>query len=269
MNLGKILDESSFDYHANEAISHSKLETFRKRPLLFKKRYIDKVLAPESSAAFTLGSATHCAILEPTEYAHRYVIAPEVDRRTKAGKDEWAAFQAANVGKELISREDGMVVQKMAEACRSHKLAADLLSEGEAEVTWRVQMDGLVLQARTDWVNTKKGYILDVKTTEYLSDFARMAVNFGYHRQAAFYTALLAKLGMTNVDFYFLAVEKKEPFGTILFKADAEFLAKGYEENKADLAKLSTAYATGVWPNMPEEVVSLSLPAWYKTGGAS
>ena len=266
MNLGKILDESSFAYHSNEAISHSKLKTFRKRPLLFKKRYIDKLLAPENSAAFTLGSALHCSVLEPNEYAIRYVIAPDVDRRTKAGKEEWAAFQAENAGKEVVSREDAELVKRMAEACRSHRLAADLMSEGEAEVTWRVQMDGLTLQARTDWVNTKGGYILDVKTTEYLSDFARMAVNFGYHRQAAFYTTLLAKLGHTNVDFYFLVVEKKEPYGTVLFKADADFLAKGYEENREDLAKLAQSYATGVWPNAPEQLMNLSLPAWYKGG---
>ena len=269
MNLGKILDESSFDYHANEAISHSKLETFRKRPLLFRKRYIDKALAPESSAAFIMGSALHCAVLEPDEYQFRYVVAPDVDRRTKAGKEEWAAFQAQNAGKEVISREDNEVVKRMADACRSHPIAADLLEQGEAEVTWRVQDGSLTLQCRTDWINTKDNFILDVKTTEYLSDFARLSVNYGYHRQAAFYTQLMAKLGSTNLDFYFLAVEKREPFGTILFKADTDYLSAGYHENEVDLGRLAQCYETGIWPNMPTTIEKLSLPAWYKTGGVS
>ena len=77
------MNESIQDYHANVAISHSKLECYRRRPALYYKKYIAKTLAqPDESTAFRLGSAVHCAILEEKEFAARYVQKPDLDRRT-------------------------------------------------------------------------------------------------------------------------------------------------------------------------------------------
>ncbi len=74
-------------YHANPAISHSKLEVFRRRPRLFFKRYVEKSLPPpETTTAFRVGSAVHCAILEPEEFNARFVVSQKFDRRTKDGK---------------------------------------------------------------------------------------------------------------------------------------------------------------------------------------
>ena len=275
MITGKILDESSSAYHASDCISHSKLEVFRKRPLLYKKRFIDKSLAPEGSAAFVIGQATHCSILEPTEYALRYVVAPDVDRRTKAGKEEWAAFQAQHYGKEVISREDSEVVKRMTASVSEHQIASQLFSEGEPEVTWRAHSTAHLLphplQCRTDWINTTGGYIADLKTIDSLDHtgiaaFQRNMVNFGYHRQAGFYTDVLAKCGHSSLQFYFVVVEKREPFGVVVLELDQNAIRLGWNESQQDLDYMSKCYANDNWPNLPTAVQRLEMPLWYKQG---
>lgn len=271
--IGKILDESSSDYHASDCISHSKLEVFRRRPLLFKKRFIDKSLAPESSAAFVIGQAAHTAVLEPTEYALRYVVRPDgIDRRTKAGKEAYEAFAAANAGREILEREDAEMVGKISEAVRAHPFASQLLSEGEPEVTWRAySTDHLLphpLQCRTDWVNLNASYIADLKTIDALDStgiaaFTRNLVNFGYHRQAGFYTDVLAKCGHPQLEWYFIVVEKREPFGCIVFKLDEEALQRGWQESQDDLKAMSACFSSNDWPNLPTSVQRLQLPGWY------
>jgi hypothetical protein len=71
--------ETNEQYHGNDAISHSKLELFRRRPISYYRRFVAKTLArPEASEAFRLGSAAHCAVLEPDAFWARYALRPEV-----------------------------------------------------------------------------------------------------------------------------------------------------------------------------------------------
>lgn len=271
MILGKILDESNADYHACQAVSHSKLETFRRRPILYRKQYIDGTLEKPTSAAFAMGSALHCAVLEPGEFSRRYIQRPNIDRRTKEGKAAYEAFVADNEGKEVLDGDDFSTVLAMRRSIQLHASAQKLLQQGEAEVTWRVAHAGLPvpLQCRTDWVNPKGGYIADVKTVSSLGsddmEFARTVAAFGYHRQAAFYLDILAKCGLTDLSWYFIVVEKCEPFGTIVFKLDQSALEVGANENGNDLFRLCRAYAENIWLNTPEDIQSISLPGWYKT----
>ena len=39
-----------------------------------------------------MGSALHCAVLEHSTFNDRYIVEPDVDKRTKAGKEEYAVF---------------------------------------------------------------------------------------------------------------------------------------------------------------------------------
>ena len=69
--------ETNEQYHANDAISHSKLELFRRRPISYYRRFIAKTVArPEPTEAFRLGSAAHCAVLEPDTFWARYALRP-------------------------------------------------------------------------------------------------------------------------------------------------------------------------------------------------
>jgi hypothetical protein len=272
MILGKILDETNAQYHACPAVSHSKLETFRRRSILYKKQYIDGTLEKPTSAAFAIGSALHCAVLEPAEFGFRYAQKPaSIDRRTKEGKAAFEKFCAENAGREILDPDDFSTVLAMRRSIQLHASAQKLLAEGEPEVTWRVAHAGLPvpIQCRTDWVNVKGGYVADVKTVSSLGsddmEFARTMAAFGYHRQAAFYLDILAKCGVSDMEWYFIVVEKCEPFGCMVFKLDQSALEVGANENASDLFRLTRAYAENIWLNTPEDIQTLALPGWYKT----
>ena len=69
-------------------LSKSRLDLLRKAPVLYKHKYIDGTLQKdEDSPALIMGKAVHCRILEPQEFGKRYTIAPQIDRRTKEGKE--------------------------------------------------------------------------------------------------------------------------------------------------------------------------------------
>jgi exodeoxyribonuclease VIII len=275
-----MIQESSSEYHANAAVSHSKLETFRRRPALYHKRYIAKqIVSEEPSAAFRIGSAVHCSVLEPAEWSKRYAIKPEgIDRRTKEGKERWAQFEQQNGGKTIIDQDESALVLQMTDAVRHNPLAAQLLGRGVPEATWRTG-GTITLQCRTDWFNPDgceltegRAYVADLKTVESLDDetfsnFERAVFRFGYHRQAGFYLPLISELWAKPVfDFFFLAVEKCEPFGVAVFRLTDDAVSLGQDETIADLRDLKRCIDFDVWPNIDAVVRELGVPAWYTKG---
>lgn len=270
------------EYHANPAISHSKLEVFRRRPALYYRKYITKQIAPqEPGSAFRIGSASHCMVLEPATWTDRYAIRPEgIDRRTKAGKDEYAAFEAKAAGKVIIDQEEAQQVTALTEAVRNHSLASQLFAKGEPEVTWRTSGQ-LPLQCRTDWFNPSgcelsggRPYVVDLKTVESLEDssfgnFEKAAFRYGYHRQAGFYLPLITELVGTPVfDFFFVAVEKCEPFGVAVYSLSERAISRGQDETIEDLRGLKRCLDSNEWPNIDPVVRTLDLPKWYEGGVA-
>ena len=275
------MNESIEYYHANAAISHSKLECYRRRPALYFKKYIAKTLAqPDESTAFRLGSAVHCAILEEKEFSARYVQKPDLDRRTKEGKAAYAEFAAQHEGKTLLDADELAQVVTMREAVATHPIASQLLANGEPEVTWRKPQSNALraLQCRTDWFSSLgcemtngEPYIVDIKTVESLDsdafrNFERAAFSYGYHRQAGFYLPLINELFDRRVTrMYYVAVEKCEPYGVAVYKLSDDAIARGQDENIADLIRLKKSLEDNHWPNIDLVLHELALPAWYKS----
>jgi exodeoxyribonuclease VIII len=266
-------------YHANPAISHSKLECYRRRPALYYKKYVAKTLPPpEDTGAFRLGSAVHCAVLEEREFAARYILKPDCDRRTKEGKIQFAEFAAEHADKTLLDADEMNQVVQMREAIAAHPLASQLLADGLAETTWRKEQPNALgaLQCRTDWFSSLgcelsdfKPYALDIKTVESLDsdafrNFERAAFNYGYHRQAGFYLPLINEIFQWSVSrMYYVAVEKCEPYGVAVYTLSDDAIAKGQDENIADLVRLKRSLETNEWPNIDPTLHELKLPAWY------
>jgi len=273
------MSETIEQYHANPAISHSKLECYRRRPALYFKKYVARTLPPpEETGAFRLGSAVHCAILEEKEFASRYILRPDCDRRTKEGKIQFAEFSAQHADKTLLDANEMAQVVAMREAVAAHPIASQLLYDGHAEMTWRkAQPNALgALQCRTDWfsslgceVSEFQPYALDIKTVESLDsdafrNFERAAFSFGYHRQAGFYLPLINEIYQLPVSrMYYVAVEKCEPYGVAVYKLSDDAIARGQDENIADLVRLKKSLEDNHWPNIEPTIHELKLPAWY------
>jgi PDDEXK-like domain of unknown function (DUF3799) len=271
MNFGKILNEPSEVYHSAAAFGIHDLADLSPYPVRFKLKHIDHATKDQDSPALQFGRFLHCLALEGEEAAAaRFVPAPDVDRRTKAGKDAWAAFESHNAGREIVSQLDSDLAWAMVKAVRNHKTAAALFNQGQPEVTFRYQMKHFAVQCRCDWYDESDKaapIIVDLKSIEKLEDFDRQFLNFGYYRQAAFYRQVVKSVLKIDADpqFIFVVVEKQEPHLVQVVAPDAQSLAVGWQECERDLMTLKGCMESGIWPGAPEELTSISLPKWKLT----
>lgn len=251
---------SNAAYHGLDAVGKSDLDLIARSPAHWK------CAVREETPALRIGSAVHCAVLEPDRFAAEYVAAPECDRRTKAGKEALAEFEAANAGKTVLSVDDAQLCALIARSVQAHPRAAAFLRHGQPEVSalWKDTELGVRCRARIDWL-TPDGWLLDLKTTADASAtaFARSCANYRYHVQAAWYLdGYLQASGDLPLGFVFLAVEKTPPYAVALYELDAEALEWGRLLARRDLARYATARELDLWPTYPLDVQSLSLPRW-------
>ncbi len=270
MSLGKIIDLPAAEYHNATALSHSKLEAFRRRPALYKRRFVDGIKRePWEAHKFRIGSALHAAAEGVDAFTRTVSVNTAFqDFRAKAAQ-QWRDDVYASGKVAALLGDEAERVGQMLNALQGHPVLGPLLSHAQAEVTWRASHPRIPvpLQCRTD-LFVGDGTVIDLKTCASLDEgdyanFQRSYWKFGYHRQAAFYREILRLCGVTMKEFLFAAVEDDEPFGVDVYRVGEDDLRVGDEENGADLANLIECYRSGTWPNRPTEVREISLPDEY------
>lgn len=259
---------SNAEYHADRsAESHSSLDVYRASPARFHGRYVAKTLPPrEPSEAMRLGTALHCAVLEPGRWLAEYAIAPEgIDRRTAAGKTAWAIFEAAAQGREILTREQELLVYEMRRALCHHADAAGLLSakgRNECSAKWTHEC-GLNLKARFDRL-LECGIDVNLKTAADASPeaFARQAANLGYARGAALYVDGKRALGLVG-EHLFVVVSTTPPHEVGVYELDAASLELGRQQNEKTIRDLWWSYEIDDWtPAWSVGIKTISLPKY-------
>jgi hypothetical protein len=221
----------------------------------------------EATKALRVGSALHKLALEPDTFSAEFAVAPDVDRRTKDGKAEYAAFEIKSAGKTILSADEYADAIAMADSIRRRKLSYSAISApGDAEISlfWKDASLGTLCKCRPDYLR-KDNYIIDLKTTEDArpEHFARSAESYRYYVQAAFYMqGVEAVTGETVRDFIFVAVEKKPPYAVSVCFADEEMIQAGNEEVRRCLTLYEECRLTGTWPGLDEMPIRLSRPRW-------
>lgn len=254
------------EYEAIHGLNQSTLKLFRRTPA-HAREYM--VHPPEPTDALELGTAVHVAVLEPERFARQYVAAPKVDRRTKAGKEQWAAFEDAHRGLEVLSAEDMEVCRGIADAAVGLETVARLLaSPGKSEVgvVWDDPQTGVRCKALMDRITTFAGWtvVVDLKSTQDASPgaFARDCAKYAYHVQAAFYLDGLNVLAPANRRFFHVAVEKARPYCCAVYELDPPAVAQGRADYREYLRVYAECARSGRWPGYRDAVEPLSLPVW-------
>lgn len=221
-----------------------------------------------------LGTALHTHVLELSRWDQEIAVAPPMDRRTKAGKESWAAFEADAAGKTVITADDADQVMAMGRAVMRHPAAAMLLGlPGKAETThmWTDANTGLECKCRPDWLTDDGSIVVDLKTTKDASPrvFKQSIANFSYQKQAAWYLhGVHQATGRRPDQFIFICVESTAPFACAVYAADAEMIERGHDQAMRDLAKLAVCKAADHWPSYSDQIETISLPGWM-TGASS
>jgi len=250
-------------YHGGDGISKSQLDWINRSGAYYQSK---KNQPREQKDYFDVGTVFHGIILEPDKIDSEFTVKPKFDRRTKKGKEEDAAWEKDHDPKLIrISEDQYFNIRMMAKSLREIKWIVKHIEKGISEISAYMEDKdtGMMIRCRPDNFHEKESSILDLKTTGDASpkEWSRSAGKFRYHVQQAFYTDIMKTF--YDIDrFYFVAVEKTEPWSVGVYELDPENVTKGREAYRRNLDFLASCIETGTWPGYGEQPQTISLPAW-------
>lgn len=248
------------EYRQAEGVNKSTLWNLRKSPAHYKYFLENQ---REDTAAFAFGRAVHAAILTPSAFKKDFAVIPEgIDRRTKAGKEEYQAFLDASAGKEILTAADAETVKAIVKAFKKNRDAVQLLkgTKREKPLFW-TDDNGILCKCRIDAY--KAGLIVDLKTAQdaETETFTKEALRYGYDVQAAHYLdAYQHKESAVRPEWYFIVIEKTEPYAINILRADIGFLDYGFIRRQELIEKLKACQDQKEYPDYG--INELCLPAW-------
>lgn len=244
------------NYDNIPAVRRSDLWELRKSPA----HYFYAVNHPtEPTPSLVFGTAAHKYILEQDEFWNEYAMAPEVDKRTKAGKAEWSEFMESIGDRSVIKPADFEVIKAMDEAIQAHPTASALLKTGRHEVPieWTDPLTGEPCKCRPDCLTEYSGekYIVDYKTTTSCENghFERACRAYGYKLQAAMYTDGVFAEMLEPYRFAFVAQEKNPPYAVRVYFCDQGFIDEGMELFHDLIELYHLCKTAGQWPGYANE----------------
>ena len=241
------------NYEDIPAVNKSTLWEMRKSPLHYWHLMHDT--PKEDTAAMKFGRAVHAYLLTPDKFDDDYVVAPDVDRRTKEGKAIWAELMES--GKEIVSAADMETMKAMREEFCT---VPYVFGRTEAAFVWTDSETGIECKGRIDAMTND--YIFDYKTTTNAATdaFMREAIRYGYDLQAAMYMEAARANGYKPKGFIFIAQEKNAPYLINVLHAGDAFLDRGAWIMRDLLKKYKQCRDSDTWPGYGEN--ELILPEW-------
>lgn len=256
------------EYRQHEGISRSQLWKIRESPEKFKYAMEHP---EEPTPALLFGQMVHKLVLEPDTFDEEFIVAPEVDRRTKEGKAAWAQFEEGAAGRQIVKLADFQKAQDMVAALQAVPMIQTLLAgQHEVPLFWTDEQTGEQCKVRLDILHDMgdRLLIVDYKsandaTTE---SFIRSANNYGYDFQAGMYEeGTRQNYGDRKIDFLFIVQEKDPPYASNILRADERFMQRGFDVFRELLGIYHYCKETGNWYGYlgPDDMLNtLSLPAW-------
>lgn len=264
------------DYAAIPAHSISALKNLRNSP----KHYRYALAHPKTSVALTLGTAAHCAVLEPERFGRDFAI---WEHRTKSGRmaprngGEWDAFaaQAKEDGQIVLTVDEAQEARAIQAAVRSNQDAMRYLESGDPEIS--MEWETSVLRAeggntpfkckgRADWLTYVDGEpcLVGLKTARDHRHFVfgSAAARLGYHLQWAFYYDGYKRIVGRYPRMVEIVVESAGPHDTAVYSVTDDIIQQGREEYKDLLRLHAQCNESGEWPGVYQSEQILTLPSW-------
>lgn len=261
------------EYDAAEGVRRSALWRMHESPEKYKW-FLDH---PESETpALIFGSAAHKLLLEPDGFYDEFAIAPDVDRRTKAGREEYERFVKDALGKDIITVDEFNQIVDMTNKVKSIPYVRKLLAgQHETPLFWTDEDTGERCKVKLDMLADVDGVltVADYKTANSAetSIFVHKAFQLGYALQAFMYTeAVMVNMGLTErPDFVFVVQEKKPPYSVNYIQASDEFILHGMDTFRELIGTLKRCKEMDYWPGyngMFDEPNETFLPGYISLG---
>lgn len=239
--------EQYFD--EKERVNFHTLLDYKRDPKAWRDGYFDK---KEETDAMRFGTALHALVLQG-EDVYRNEIAsfnPPINPKTgepygattNAYKDARVAFEAANVGKTIISAQDAELIERLAQEINFHPIAPDVLgradwARSEIPVCGSIPLrDGSSIAVRGMIDRYSEAGLIDLKTTAQIDDgsgrdrFRYTIYDYKYIVQLGFYHLILTECyGAPYVPAWIVAVEKNAPNRVAVYAIAQEVLQRACE----------------------------------------
>ena len=189
----------------------------------------------EPTDAMIVGSATHTLILEPQNFDDEFLVIPKINKRTKAGKEEFAMYleKAKKTNKQILSEDDYDLLQSLKTGVYDDKESARLIhwgkSKGIIEMSHFAEHQGVQMRIRPDIDIPEAEMLIDLKTIDVNTPKAfRYKMNaLNWDLQAIMYCYVR---DYYPANFRFIAVEKKHPYSSQVYAMDSETIERGKEK---------------------------------------
>jgi hypothetical protein len=234
-------------------LSQTTLKAGRKS-MAHLKAAVDGERVIEPTDDMVLGSALHTVFLEPEMAITRVVCWDGGARRGSM----WKEFQDEHAGKIILTEGQHAKLIGMSRSLRAHPIVREWVGRIEAvEVSCIGEIEDVLMKGRVDALTDNP--LIDIKK---VSDgdrrkFTNLAVEFGYHIQAAVYTRLF-----NRCRFILMTVEDQPPFDVVPYELSSQFIGQGEDELMLLLDQVRECQSSGVWPGRSGKVQVLNTPAW-------
>ena len=254
------------EYQARPELNHSSLKNLFPPNTPLDYAY-HKNNPSKKSSAMEFGTAVHTAVFEHEKFSGSVIVSPEVDKRTKAGKEEYAEFLLKAEGKTVITAEELDACKYILESAQNHKILGKLLraENRKYEVSGFFNYNQIPCKFRTDFMLPDQRIILDLKTTKagHERAFRRSVLDFHYHSQAAFYLSAMTEItGEAWTDFVWIAIESNAPYKIYLYEPDTRWLIEGHKLCSNAIELYKRCLESGKYPGVPEEITIINAPNW-------
>lgn len=267
-NIPAITDE----FLSTRPLSKTSLMAFRRSPA----HYINYLMEPKvQTDALVLGSLLDCMVFAPMETAGRFIVAPDINKRTNEGRAAWQQFQEDNATKTIVTADQWKTAEHMTAALMLNPKSNEYLtaaSHVQRRLNWTDTEHNLPFVGIADADSETPDFVIDLKTSAnpFGDDFARDAFKYGYHIQSALYLEGFRRALRRFPTFMFIVVEKEPPYGVAVYDKIADpFFKLGNQE----IHRLKTEFRYCMDENLFHKTYDfrtvdggliLDLPGWAK-----
>lgn len=254
---------SNAEYHAGPGISKSGLDLIAHCPSSLpwsREAPVDE----EKLKAMDFGTALHCLLLEPHNFDSEFVVGPNIERRSNADKETWAAFELEHSDKIIMTAPEWRQLQLMRESIMAHPTARWIFEQAginEASIYWDDEETGELCRIRPDCILTDHHIIVDVKKVDGMDRLEKHVEEFRYHVQDAMYSEGYEKHFGVRPQFLFLAVSSSVSAGRYMVdvvELPDSWKQRGHELYRENLETYHRCRVENDWLH----IRTLERPGW-------
>lgn len=253
------------EYRDVPALNISALKELRRSPLHYRHRLTN----PKESPAMRLGTAAHCAVLEPDRFAAEYVAwtrTTESGRAAPRSGKAWDAYCAEHADRTILTADEYADAVAMRDAVRNDGTAMKYIATGDAEVSMTWDLGARKCKGRVDWITRVDGQpvLVGLKTARNASHFpfASAAAKLGYHLQWAWYFDGFHAVKGVMPRVVEIVVESDAPHAVVVYDIPEDVIAQGRDEYLELVRLLDECERRDEWPGYALGEQTLSLPSW-------